>query len=76
MDTTPKTVAMEDAAWLVSFIVSKPREKFIEVGLKNIHVFPGKTDQQRAEMLGQVWDIANKMINGNSLRTAKKPKKR
>ena len=76
MDTTPKTVAMEGAAWLAPSVVAKPKEKFIAGALANPYVFPGKTEVQRSEMLGQVWEIANKMQNGNGNRIAKKPKKR
>jgi len=76
MDTTPKTVAMEGAAWLAPSVVAKSKGKFIAGALANPYIFPGKTEQQRTEMLSQVWDIANKMENGNSPGTAKKPKKR
>ena len=76
MDTTPKTVAMEGAAWLVSFILSFTREKWIEKEMANRYLFFDKPDSIKRLMIGQVWDIANKMENGNSPGTAKKSKKR
>jgi hypothetical protein len=61
MERLTNKVVMSGAAWLASFIASFSRSKWIERNMPNPHVFNGKTENERAEMLGQVWDIADRM---------------
>lgn len=68
-----KTVSMDGAAWLASFIVLFARDKFIEKEMAGI-AFKQHPGEIRKKMLGQVWDIAAKIEGIETVKPVKKKK--
>lgn len=58
MDAKRTTVVMEGAAWLTSSVAAVSKEQFIADNLASPYVFAGKSEDQRIEMLGIVYELA------------------